>query len=792
MSRPFTGFSTPEAPPAGVSAILGPTNTGKTHVAIEQLLRYDSGMIGLPLRLLAREVYDRLTQRVGEQQVALITGEERRSPPGARYLVCTVEAMPLAHPVDMLVVDEIQLAGDRGRGHSFTDRLLHARGTRATLFLGSDTIAPAVRRLIPEASITTQPRLSKLTHTGFCKLGALPPKSAIVAFSADAVYALAERARRKHGGCAVVLGALSPRTRNAQVAMFQSGEVPVLVATDAIGMGLNLDLEHVAFAALHKFDGERIRRLQPSELAQIAGRAGRYQTDGTFGTTEASDPLDTAMIDAIESHQLPPLRKLYWRAARLDFTSLTALRDSLLAPPPALGVQLERTETDEDEVSFAILARHPEVRARATHPNRVALLWEVCRTPDYRKQLPETHAELLLRVYLRLVDHGSLAEGWVRRSMESLDRIDTSGEDGDPAGIDTLTQRLAWIRTWAYLTHRTDWVDNARSLREYAAEVENRLSDALHAELQARFVDRRSMVTLSAPTSVVQGGEVRLGGRVVGVLDGIGFRSAEAQHRGGGAAAVRAAVEPAVAQRVVALLADAGEHFRLGDDLTLQWRGESVARLLPGPVPAEPRLKLLRGDWLRPSDRMQVERRLAAILRDRVADVLAPLRESATQRGGVRYLLEAGLGTVPLERVTSARESLSEHERRSLAHHGVRFGAQWAFSIQVTHPGRRVLAAVAAGFDAVPDVLRADPIPNVVFAGSIAAPFWPPFGFIRLGAHAVRVDLYEAWTAEVRRLSRSGSFKAPAEMVERLGDVGPALRELGMTEANGLWIRWRR
>lgn len=793
MSRPLPfSLRPPESPPSGVAAILGPTNTGKTHVAIEQMLRYDTGMIGLPLRLLAREVYDRVIQRVGEQQVALITGEERRAPPGARYLICTVEAMPLSRSVEFLAVDEIQLAGDPGRGHIFTDRLLHARGTKTTLFLGSDSMAGLMRKLVPGVSIDAQPRLSALTHRGPIKLGALPPRSAIVSFSADSVYALAERARRKFGGCAVVLGALSPRTRNAQVAMFQSGEVPVLVATDAIGMGLNLEIEHVAFAQLFKFDGTRSRKLHIGELAQIAGRAGRYQTDGTFGVTESCEPLDEHTWTAIEEHRIPSVHKLYWRATDLDFSSLPSLHESLLALPPGASSWFQRRNDDDDELVFRLLARHPDVVARATHPTLVELLWEVCRTPNYRRQLPEHHAELLRRVFMRLVDNGTMAAGWVRRSIDTLDRIDAPGPGpGEQAGsaIDVLTERLASIRTWSYLSQRSDWVEQAGSVREHARDVEDRLSDALHLELQARFVDRRAEVRAPGGHGVVTGDEVRVGQRVVGTLEGLGFRTVDGSSP---TPTVRAAVEPAVALRVQALLTDPAGSFGLGDDLCLHWLGSPVARLMPGPVPAEPRLKLMRSEWLRPSDQMQIERRLTAILRDLVTNVLAPLRPAGQQRGGVCYLLEAGLGTVPIERVAPARAGLSEVDRRAMARFGVRFGAVWAWSNQMVGRERRVLAAIATGLDAVPDCGDGEVVPVSEVGRS---PFWALAGMIRLGDHAIRVDLYEAWTAEVRARARSGTFVPPEILAERLGNPAVALRELGMMPVQGivgLWGRRRR
>ncbi|MCH8036346.1 MAG: hypothetical protein IIC53_04390, partial [Proteobacteria bacterium] len=505
-----------------VTAVLGPTNTGKTYLAIERMLGHRSGMIGFPLRLLARENYDRVVAIKGARQVALVTGEEKILPPRARYFLCTVESMPLDRPVAFLGVDEIQLCADPDRGHVFTERLLHARGLEETMFLGAETIRPILRRLVPEAQVITRPRFSTLTYSGACKLTRLPPRSAVVAFSAAEVYAMAELLRRQRGGTAVVLGALSPRTRNAQVAMFEAGEVDYLVATDAIGMGLNLDLDHVAFAKLVKFDGRNVRRLSPAEVGQIAGRAGRHMSDGTFGTTGEVGALEPDLVEAVEAHRFDPLRALYWRNRDLDFRSPRLLLRALERRPPE--PELIRVRKADDLTALAALARDPEIAELAGNPGAVRLLWEVCQVPDFQQILSDQHARLLGRIY-RFLAAGEerLPEDWVARQIDRIDR-----SDGD---IDTLTARIAHIRTWTYVANRGDWLDDAGHWQERTRAVEDKLSDALHERLTQRFVDRRAATLVrrlragdDLLAAVKADGEVVVEGEFVGRLEGFRFR----------------------------------------------------------------------------------------------------------------------------------------------------------------------------------------------------------------------------------------------------------------------------
>jgi len=513
-------------------AVLGPTNTGKTHLAIERMLAHASGMIGLPLRLLAREVYNRVADRVGADQVALITGEEKIVPPAPRFRVCTVEAMPSETDAAFLAVDEIQLAGDLERGHVFTDRLLNLRGREETLLLGAATMRGIVEKLLPGINVVTRPRMSLLTYSGSKKITRLPRRSAVVAFSADEVYAIAELIRRQRGGAAVVLGSLSPRTRNAQVELFQSGDVDFLVATDAIGMGLNLDVDHVAFASDRKFDGYQFRRLSAAELAQIAGRAGRHIRDGTFGVTSRVGDFEDALVEAIESHRFDAVKTVQWRNRDLDFSSLKALKDSLDRAPERDG--LTKAPISEDVAVLDISCRDEVVAALADSPKRVAVLWDVCQIPDYRKIAPANHAEMVATIFRFLVRDGTIPDDWFDRQVAFADRT-----DGD---IDTLANRIAHIRTWTFAANRPQWLADPYQWQERTRAIEDRLSDALHERLTARFVDRRTSVLMRRlkenamlEAEITATGDVLVEGQHVGLLQGFRFLpdpNADSAHAG--------------------------------------------------------------------------------------------------------------------------------------------------------------------------------------------------------------------------------------------------------------------
>jgi ATP-dependent RNA helicase SUPV3L1/SUV3 len=668
-------------------AVLGPTNTGKTHLAVERLTAHASGMIGLPLRLLAREVYDRVLRLRGPNAVALITGEEKIVPPRATYFVCTVEAMPLGRSVEFLAVDEIQLCADPSRGHVFTHRLLHARGEAETMFLGSSAMAPLIRRLLPGVEMVDRERLSLLSYDGSKKLTRLPRRSAVVAFSAEQVYAVAELIRRQRGGAAVVMGSLSPRTRNAQVALFQSGEVDFLVATDAIGMGLNMDVDHVAFAGLRKFDGKRTRWLTSAEVAQIAGRAGRFRRDGTFGVTGDCPEMDEDLTHAIEEHRFQALEAAEWRAGDLDFSSLATLIRSLARPPSRAGLKL--AEQALDETTLKALAGDPEIQQRARSKPNLRRLWEVSQTPDFRKTTFEEHLRLVNEVFDRLTtpqfgEAGRLSEDWIAGHFQALDHC--GGE------IDVLAQRLAGVRTLAYIANRPDWLVRPKEWQGRTRALEDRLSDTLHEKLMQRFVDRRTSVLMRSLNAgeeilagVAQDGAVSVEGQFVGRMAGAVFEPAEgatALESRALRSAARRAVAPEVARRLGALAAAADGEFALRPDGVVSWRGHPAGRCLAG-SPDHPEVRLL-GDLGPEPARERARTRLELFVVSTAAQRLSCLRnlERAMAEGrvaglarGIAYrLVEAG-GVIDRRVVEEEAASLSPKERRALKGLGVRFSA---------------------------------------------------------------------------------------------------------------------
>ncbi len=684
---------------AGVTAVLGPTNTGKTHLAIERMLAHSSGVIGLPLRLLAHEVYNRAVERVGADAVALITGEEKIKPPNPRFWVATVEAMPRDLDVAFLAVDEIQLAADFERGHVFTDRILHRRGREETLVLGAATMRPIVERLLPGVSMVSRPRLSQLTFSGEKKLTRLPRRSAIVAFSAEEVYAIAELIRRQRGGAAVVLGALSPRTRNAQVALYQAGEVDYLVATDAIGMGLNLDVDHIAFASDRKFDGYQFRKLNPSELAQIAGRAGRATRDGTFGTTGRCPPFEQDLVQALESHNFEPVKIVQWRNSDLDFSSVGALQATLAAAPAEST--LTRAPVAEDILVLEHAARDDDVRALTRTRADVERLWEVCQVPDYRKIAPATHAELVVTLYGHLQREGAIPVDWFAKQVALADHA-----DGD---IDTLSNRIAHIRTWTFVANRPDWLADPEHWQDVTRGVEDRLSDALHERLTERFIDRRTSVLMrrlrenaQLEPEMSKTGEVIVEGHPIGRLDGFVFVP-EASSGGSEAKTLQNAAQKAlvgeIAARATRLAAAPDEQFILAADGTVRWTGAAVGKLVAGEEALRPRVRVIADEHLSGASREAVEARLDKWVKSHVGKLLGPLFElsaAADVTGiarGVAFQLVEALGVLERARVADEVKGLEQPARATLRKYGVRFGAYHIYIPPLLKPAPRALAA---------------------------------------------------------------------------------------------------
>ncbi|MBC9034399.1 helicase [Sphingomonas sp. JC676] len=732
-----------------VTAVLGPTNTGKTHLAVERMCGHASGMIGFPLRLLAREVYDRVVKMKGAANVGLITGEEKILPPKARWLLCTAESMPLERETAFVGLDEAQLGADPERGHVFTDRLLRARGREETMILGSESLKPMLKALVPDAEIIGRPRFSTLSYAGARKLSRLPRRSAIVAFSAEEVYAVAEALRRLRGGAAVVMGALSPRTRNAQVAMFQAGEVDYLVATDAIGMGLNMDVAHVAFASLSKFDGKRQRRLTIAEMAQIAGRAGRHQRDGTFGALHEQGPnaFTPEEVLAIEAHQVPRLEHLYWREGEPDFASVDALIASLETRP-----HNDALRAAPQAVDLAVLKRLAEedwVRARVRSPLMVARFWAACGLPDFRKLGVDPHARFVGRLFGHLSEgNGHVPHQWF---ADEIQRLDNMGGD-----VETIAGRIAATRSWAYIAQRTDWLEEPLHWAERTRAIEEKLSDALHASLTQRFVDRRTTVLLrqigadasNLPVTIGPEGEVSVEEHPLGRLEGFRFTVAP-DARAADKRMLLAAAEKRLAgelRRRGQALAEAGDEDLALSGITLTWRGAGIAELRAGQHLARPRIVLDRAlDVLDAQAKAAVQARLERWFAERIERhvpvfarldaVTRDLGAGAPLRALASALLEAG-GLLPRRAAAALVEALDADARKKLRKVGVTIGTLDLFAPALLKPGparwRRELMALADTPREGATVLSRN-APGADLA----------YGFRPLGQQAVRVDLVE-------------------------------------------------
>jgi ATP-dependent RNA helicase SUPV3L1/SUV3 len=741
-----------------VTAVLGPTNTGKTHLAIERMLAHSSGVIGLPLRLLAREVYNKIADRAGADVVALITGEEKIKPPNPRFWVATIEAMPRDLDVAFVAIDEIQIASDLERGHVFTDRILHRRGRDETLILGAATMRPVVERLLPGASVVTRPRLSQLTYAGDRKLTRQPRRTAIVAFSADEVYAIAELIRRQHGGAAVVLGALSPRTRNAQVSMYQSGDVDYLVATDAIGMGLNLDVDHVAFASDRKYDGYQFRRLSPAEFAQIAGRAGRATRDGTFGTTGRCPPFELELVNALQNHSFDSVKILQWRNSNLDFTTLGTLQATLSVAPSHEA--LTRAPAGEDVRVLDHVVRDEDVRAIAHGREAVRRLWEVCQLPDYRKIAPAAHAELVAVLYGYLMRQGNIPADWFAAQVAQADRI-----DGD---IDTLSARIAQIRTWTFAANQPDWLADSDRWREEARSIEDRLSDALHERLTERFVDRRTSLLMRRlrentmlETEIGKTGDVIVEGHVIGRLDGFMF-APDAAAAGTEAKALQAAAQKALAGEIDARaerLANApDDQFVLASDGLVRWIGDAVGRLTAADDALRPRVTVIADERLSGAPLQSVQARLDLWLGAHIGKVLAPLFEltAATDvtgiARGIAFQVVEALGVLDRHQVATDLKTLDQSARAMLRKYGVRFGAYHVYVPALLKPAPRALASLLWGLKhqgielgALADVqhLAASGRTSITVDKNLDRDAYRVLGYRVCGDRAVRVDILE-------------------------------------------------
>ena len=764
--------------PHGISAVLGPTNTGKTHYAIERMLSYKSGIIGLPLRLLAREVYDKIVRLRGISQVALLTGEERIVPIKACYWVCTVEAMPEGISAEFLAVDEIQLANDPERGHVFTDRLLRSRGIHETLFLGSETMRYPIKNLVPDAQFVSRERLSTLIYTGSKKISRMPARSAIVGFSVDNVYTIAEILRRLKGGAAVVMGALSPRTRNAQVELYQNGDVDYLVATDAIGMGLNLDVNHVAFSSLSKFDGRRSRNLAPNELAQIAGRAGRGMNNGTFGVTGDAKPLDAKVAESIMEHRFSPQTTLQWRNADLDYGSLQKLIESLEVLPD--DPSLVKARESDDLLALKTLSQSELVLKRVTNPVAVKLLWKVCSIPDFRSIGHGEYTSLLETIFLNLYDLGRISDDWLQKQVSSLENIH--------GNIDTLSKRLAYMRTWTYISQRKGWVHDETHWRNRTRAIEDLLSDALHECLTKRFVDRRTSILLrrlkdkeALLAEVDKEGQVTIEGEFVGKLEGFRF-IADKEANGPEAKAVKTAAMAALVPHFH-LMADRfynapDTEIDFTDQGGLMWGENALGKLSAGDNPLKPHIHSFIEENVSGEIQQKVERRLQHFIDRKIATLFEPLlalerdeKLSGLARGFAFTLVE-NFGLVSRESVSETVKSLDQDARATLRKHGVRFGQHTIFMPLLLKPAptrlRLVLWSLTKNIvefpTAPPPGLVTVPTESLAFSGVDTMS-----GYRNAGARAIRVDMLERLADLLRSQDSKNGFECNSDMLSITG-----------------------
>ena len=778
-----------------IKAILGPTNTGKTYFAIDRMLSYSSGIICFPLRLLARENYDRIKKKVDVDKVAMITGEEKIIPSKASYYCCTIEAFPKNIIADFICIDEIQLAADKDRGHIFTDRILNSRGLKETLFLGAETIAPKLKQLISEVKIETRPRLSRLSYSGRKKITRLARRTAIVAFSALEVYSIADIIRKKLGGTAIIMGALSPRARNAQVEMYENGEVDFMVSTDAIGMGLNLKINHISFASLKKFDGLINRNLTDPELAQIAGRAGRFLNDGTFGITEHSSEMSPKSIEAIETSNFESLDILFWRNSKLDFSSIKDLSFSLDLNPPH-SFLIKKTDA-EDHKHFIELAKLDLIKQMATSRKSVELLWEVSQVPEFSKSFTNQHIKLLTKIFQSIVEDGEINNEFISEQINRLDK--TSGE------IDTLMQRISLIRTWTYLSHKRSWMPGAEHWQKLTLAIEDKLSDALNNSLRNRFVDKRLSIIgrkkkeiIELTTQIKSDGYLYIDEMKVGRLRGFVLELLDSQDP------TTPLFEKSIVKSLSSEINDivrrfysvTDESLTLNDQGQLYWDASLIAKLVKGNNIFSPEIHIFHSDLLDSENIQLVSERIQKFIESSIKKSLGSLislkeENLNTSAKGIVFQLKEGLGSIPLSNIEKLIKSLSDEEKKDLGRNGIRFGVEYVYMPDLLKPAAVKLRALLYGLncnefhpDSLPDNGRVAYKPKTLLSDQ----WYNKIGYAILGDRVMRVDMVERLSAIIRSSARNGAFNISEEMLSIAGatreQMSKILNSLGYNALN--------
>ncbi len=676
-----------------ITAVLGPTNTGKTHLAIETMLSFESGMIGFPLRLLAREVYDKVIKRISLDKVALITGEEKIIPSNAKYFLCTVESMPIDKSLEFVGVDEIQMCSDHERGHIFTDRLLNMRGEKLTMLMGSSTIKNIISKLDGDIEFKNRERLSKLTYAGHKKISRIDRKTAIIAFSAEEVYAIAELIRRQKGGAAIVMGSLSPKTRNAQVALYQSGDVDFLVATDAIGMGINMDLNFVYFSNIKKFDGKKLRRLNLSEIGQIAGRAGRYMNDGSFGITGECKEISPDDVELLESHKFEAIRTLFWRNSNLNFNNPISLIKSLEEKPQVEW--LRKINECEDEKALKYFLKDKKIFNLKFEKKILMLLWECCQIPDFVKKTYGNHLEVIGNVFKFLSSKkGLISEDFMRLQLLKFDKLD--------GNVDSLSNRIANVRTWSYVSNKNNWVENQNYWIEKTKHLEDRLSDRLHEELTKTFIDKRASVlakglkqNMEFKTEILHNNDVKIDDQFIGKINGLKL---ELDLKTGALEtdikslkkAARQTIGPELEKRVQAII-DTGL-IELNEDFKIYWNNFPIARLIVGNDYLNPNFDLIIDDIVSQNAKEKLNEYISKWIQEKINNVLKSLfdlkniKENNSSIKALSYQLYENNGVLKREQVSEYLKNLEQNERKILRDLGVKFGRYHVFLHQLIKP----------------------------------------------------------------------------------------------------------
>ena len=676
-----------------INAVLGPTNTGKTHLAIETMLSFDSGMIGFPLRLLAREIYDKVIKKIGPEKVALITGEEKKIPPDAKFFFCTVESMPIDKQLDFVGVDEIQMCADHERGHIFTERLLNMRGNKLTMFMGSNTIKNIISKLNDDIEFIYRERFSKLSYSGYKKISRIDRKTAIIAFSAEDVYAIAELIRRQKGGAAIVMGSLSPKTRNAQVELYQSGDVDFLVATDAIGMGINMNLDNVYFSNLKKFDGKKSRKLNLSEIGQIAGRAGRYLNDGNFGVTGQCKDINPENIDLLENHKFEEIQSLFWRNSELNFDNPLSLIKSLDEKPKENW--LRKIHECEDEKALKFFLREDSLRSVNFDKQKLKLLWECCQIPDFVKKTYGNHYEVIGNVFKYLSDDKKrIPSDYIRLQLIKLDNLE--------GNVDSLSNRIANVRTWSYVSNKNNWVENQEYWIEKTKSLEDKLSDRLHEELTKTFIDKRASILarglkqdMEFKTKILENNNVYVDEQFIGRINGLKLEldlkegSLETDIKSLKKAA-RQTVGPELERRIK-MITETGL-IELNDNFKIYWNKFAIAKLVPGKDYLNPNFDLIVDDILEQTQKENLKSYIEKWLKNKINTVLKNLidlknlKEKNSSVKALAYQLYENNGVLKREQVFEYLKTLGQTERRVLRDHGVKFGRYHIFLHKLIKP----------------------------------------------------------------------------------------------------------